>query len=215
MRNLMGIMTKLLNQWRKPTGCLGRLLAWVLNISHAKVNDWGLKHISIEKHYTILDVGCGGGMTVRKLAGIATEGKVYGIDFSEECVTVSRRTNKQLIKMGRVEIRQGSVSCLPFSDDMFDLVTAVDSHYYWPDLVADMQEVLRVLKPGGRLVIIGETYKGGRYDGRDRKFVELVNLAYHSVNELGELISRAGYSDVQMFEEYDRGWICGIGSKPS
>jgi hypothetical protein len=45
--------------------------------------------------------------------------------------------------------------------------------------------------------------------------VELVNLAYHSVNELGELISRAGYSDVQMFEEYDRGWICGIGSKPS
>jgi hypothetical protein len=64
-------------------------------------------------------------------------------------------------------------------------------------------------------VIIGETYKGGKYGERDRKFVELVNLAYHSVNELGELILRAGYSDVQMFEEYDRGWICGIGRKPS
>jgi ubiquinone/menaquinone biosynthesis C-methylase UbiE len=179
------------------------------------VNDWGLKHISIEKHYTILDVGCGGGMTVHRLAGIATEGKVYGIDISEECVAVSRRTNKQLIKMGRVEIRHGSVSCLPFADDMFDLVTAVDSHYYWPDLVADLQEVLRVLKPGGRLVIIGETYKGGKYDARDRKFVAVVKLAYHSVNELGDLLSRAGYSEVQMFEEYDRGWICGIGRKPS
>jgi ubiquinone/menaquinone biosynthesis C-methylase UbiE len=213
--NFMGITSRLLNQWRKPTGRLGRLLAWVLNISHSRVNDWGLKHVSIEKHDTILDVGCGGGMTVHKLAGIATAGKVYGVDFSEESVAVSRRTNKQLIRMGRAEIRHGSVSCLPFSDDTFDLVTAVDSHYYWPDLVADMQEVLRVLKPGGRLVIIGEAYKGGKYDERDRKFVELVNLAYHSVDELGELISRAGYSDVQMFEEYDKGWMCGIGTKPS
>jgi ubiquinone/menaquinone biosynthesis C-methylase UbiE len=210
----MSIMSKLLNQWRKPTGWPGRLIAQTLNISHSKVNEWGLKHISVEKDYTILDVGCGGGMTVHKLAGIATEGKVYGIDLSEESVTVSSRTNKKLIDTGRVEIRHVSVSCLPFSNRMFDLVTAVDSHYYWPDLVADMREVLRVLKPGGRLVIIGETYKGGKYDKRDRKFVDLVNLAYHSVDELGELISRAGYSDVQMFEEYERGWICGIGKKP-
>lgn len=165
----MSIMSKLLNQWRKPTGWLGILLAWVLNISHSKVKDWGFKHLSIDKHYTILDVGCGGGMTVHKLAGIATESKVYGIDFSEECVTVSRRTNKQLIQMGCVEIRHGSVSCLPYSDNMFDLVTAVDSHYYWPDLVADLQEVLRVLRPGGRLVIIGETYKGGKYEKRDQE----------------------------------------------
>jgi ubiquinone/menaquinone biosynthesis C-methylase UbiE len=68
-----------------------------------------------------------------------------------------------LIKMGRVEVRHGSVSCLPFSDNMFGLVTAVDSHYYWPDLAADMREVLRVLKPGGQMMIIGEGYKGGIY----------------------------------------------------
>jgi ubiquinone/menaquinone biosynthesis C-methylase UbiE len=211
----MGVMKILFNQWRKPTGLPGKLLAWVLNISHSRVNDWGLKHIAIEKQYTLLDVGCGGGITVRKLAGIATQGKVYGIDFSEESVTVSRRTNNQLIKEGRVEIRHGSVSDLPFSDGMFDLVTAVDSHYYWPHLVADMKEVLRVLKPAGNLLIIGETYKGGKYRDRDRKFVQMVNLAYLSTSELGDLISQAGYSDVHMFEEYDRGWICGIGRKPS
>jgi ubiquinone/menaquinone biosynthesis C-methylase UbiE len=211
----MGVMKILFNQWRKPTGLPGELLAWVLNISHSRVNDWGLKHIAIEKQYTLLDVGCGGGMTVRKLAGIATQGKVYGIDFSEESVTVSQRTNNQLIKEGRVEIRHGSVSDLPFSDGMFDLITAVDSHYYWPYLVADMREVLRVRKPAGNLLIIGETYKGGKYSERDRKFVQLANLAYLRINELGELISQAGYSEVHMFEEYDRGWICGIGRKPS
>ena len=211
----MGIMSKLGQQWRKPTGWLGRLLVRAMNINHSKLNDWGLSHISIGKYDTILDVGCGGGSTVHKLARIAAEGKVYGIDFSEESVTVSQRTNKQLIKMGRVKIRQASVSCLPFSDNMFDLVTAVNTHNYWPDLVADMQEVLRVLKPGGKLMIIGGGYKGGKYAGRNQKFAELVNIALHSVNELSELFLMAGYSDVQMFEEYDWGWICGIGRKPS
>ncbi len=89
----MGIISKLLNQARKPTGWLSRLILRDFNRHHSKLTDWGLKRIAIEKHDTILDVGCGGGLTVHKLAGIATEGKVYGIDFSEESVTVSHRTN--------------------------------------------------------------------------------------------------------------------------
>ena len=211
----MGMMSKLGQQWRKPTGRLGGLLVRAMNINHSKLTDWGLSHISIGKHDTILDVGCGGGGTVHKLAGIAAEGKVYGIDFSGESVTVSRGTNKQLIKTGRVEIRQGSVSCLPFPDAMFDLVTAVNTHNYWPDLVTDMREVLRVLKPGGTLIIMGGAYKGGKYADRNEKFVEVVNMAFLSVDELDELFSMAGYADVQMFEEYDWGWICGMGRKPS
>jgi SAM-dependent methyltransferase len=210
----MGIMAKLGQQWRKPTGWLGRLLLRAMNINHSKLTDWALRHISVGIHDTILDVGCGGGGSVRKLARIAAEGKVYGIDFSEESVKVSRGTTKQLMKMGRVEIRQGSVSCLPFSDAMFDLVTAVNTHNYWPDLVADMQEVLRVLKPGGKLMIVGGGYKGGRCADRNEKFAELVNIPLHSVNELSKLFSMAGYADVQMFEEYGWGWICGIGRKP-
>ena len=211
----MDMISRFLNQWRKPTGRLGRVLASVLNVSHSKGVSWGLQHITIEKNFSILDVGCGGGEFVHELAGIVTEGQVYGIDYSADCVVVSRRTNRQWIKLGRAEILLGSVSSLPFSNRKFDLVTAVNSHYYWPDLVSDMQEVLRVLRPGGRLVLMGESYKGGKYEIRDRKFVELVHLAYYSVNELREFFSSTGYSDVQMFEEYDRGWICGIGRKPS
>ena len=215
----MSTMSKLLNQCREPTGWLGRFTLWSMNMHHSKVTDWGLKHISIGKHDTILDVGCGGGRTVHKLAAIATEGKVYGIDYSEESVAAARRTNEQWIAMGRVEILHGSVSHLPFSDDMFDLATAVETHFFWPDLPADMREVLRALKPGGKLIIIAEGYKGGKYDKRMQKliekFVELTNMAFLSVTEHRELFSQAGYSDVQIIEEYDKGWICGVGRKPS
>jgi ubiquinone/menaquinone biosynthesis C-methylase UbiE len=189
-----------------------------MNVRHSKVADWGLKHVSIEKHDTILDVGCGGGRTVRKLAALATAGKVYGIDHSEESVAAARRTNERWIEMGRVEIRQGSVSRLPFSDDMFDLATAVETHVFWPDLPADMREVLRVLKPGGTLIIIAEVYKGGKHiriQELAERFVELTNMTLLSVHEHSELFSNAGYSDVRIIEECAKGWICGIGRKPS
>jgi SAM-dependent methyltransferase len=86
--------------------------------------------------------------------------------------------------------------------------------YYWPDLVTDMQEILRVLKPGGKLIIIGSAYEGGKDDKRNQKYAELIEIACPGVNELGEIFLRAGYSKVQMFEKYNRGWMCGIGRKP-
>ena len=172
----------------------------------------------------ILDVGCGGGRTVHKLAQIATSGKVYGIDHSQESVAASRRMNRNSVESGLVEIRHGSVSNLPFPPDMFDLVTAVETHFFWPDLPADMREVLRVLKPGGTFVIIAETYKGGKLDklleqhGKSVKFIDLagsMKLARLSVDDHHNLFCNAGYSKVHIFEEYDKGWICGLGTKPS
>jgi ubiquinone/menaquinone biosynthesis C-methylase UbiE len=67
--------------------------------------------------------------------------------------------NAGLIKQGRVQFHHASVSELPFADNQFDLVTAVETQYYWPDLPNDMREILRVLKPGGRLAVIAEYYK--------------------------------------------------------
>jgi len=210
----MPILSRLVTQWRNPTGWLGRLLVRAMNVTHSGLTDWGLTHVAIGKRDLILDVGCGGGGTVHKLAGIAASGKVYGIDPSEASVTVSRRTNKQLMEAGRVEIRQGAVSSLPFSDSEFDLVVAVNSHYYWADLVADMRGILRVLKPGGTLMILGGAYRGGRYIARNEKFARLVNVPCHSRDELGGLFAAAGYSGVQVFEDYPRGWVCGVGKRP-
>jgi SAM-dependent methyltransferase len=211
----MGMMGRILRQCRKPTGWLGRLVARGMNISHSKLTDWGLSHVSVGEHSTILDIGCGGGGTIRKLAEIATEGKVYGIDYSEESVRISQKLNRKLIEAGRAKVQHGSVSTMPFLDNMFDLVSAVETHYFCPNLVNDMKKVLRVLKPGGILIVIGGEYKGGKCDERNARWAELGDMAYHTTDELRELLSAAGYSEVEVFEDYDRGWICTVARKPT
>lgn len=205
------IIIRLLKQCRKPAGWFGMFLARGMNTGHAGLTDWGLKHISIGGDFIILDVGCGGGRTVHKMAMKAAGGKVFGLDYSETSVAVSRRTNRHLIREGRVKILQGSISNLPFPDRMFDLVTAVETHYFWPDLPSDMREIIRVLKPGGTLAIMGEVYKGGKFAERNRKWVELGDMTCHSTDELLKIFSAAGYFHVRIFEEHDKGWLCCTG----
>jgi len=131
-------------QCRKPRWWPGRLLAAVMNLQHSAVTDWGLGQVHLEKQFTMLDVGCGGGRTIQKLAAVASEGRVYGIDYSPASVAATRHENAESIESGRVHIQQGSVSHLLFPDGTFDIVTAVETHYYWPNLVADMRDPPRV-----------------------------------------------------------------------
>jgi ubiquinone/menaquinone biosynthesis C-methylase UbiE len=203
------------NQCQNPTGWLGRLVLRNMNSRHSKVTDWGLSQASIGKQDIILDVGCGGGRTVSKLAAIATHGKVYGIDHSTESVAIAMRTNKQWIDIARVEIREASVSRLPFSDGAFDVITAVETHFWWPALPTDLREVLRVLKPGGRLIIIAEVYKGAAAftSKAAERYSEKTGMALLSPEEHRDLFTGAGYSDVQVITEPSKGWICCIGSK--
>jgi ubiquinone/menaquinone biosynthesis C-methylase UbiE len=205
------------NQCQKPAGLLGRFVLWNMNSRHSKVTDWGLSYISIDNRDTILDAGCGGGRTVNKLAAIASQGKVYGVDFSGASVAFARRINKQWIDADRVGIREASVSQLPFSEHVFDLVVAVETHFWWPDLPSDMREVLRVLKPGGALIIIAEVYKGANTVTAKlaEKYALLSGMRLLTANEHRELFTNAGYSDVKILEEPRKGWICGIGKKPS
>lgn len=133
-----------------------------------------------------------GGRTIQKLAAAATEGKIFGIDYAAGSVPTSRRTNSHLIDSGRVEIHRASVSQLPFSNDTFDLVTTVESQYYWPDLVSDMKEIFRVLKPGGSLLIIAESYKGGRYEILQRPVMWILRSNILSLDEQHALFSPRG-----------------------
>ena len=213
----MSGVDKVIGQCRKPSGLFGRFILWDMNRHHSKLTDWGLSHVSIKKTDTILDVGCGGGRTISKLAELASDGKIYGIDYSEDSVTAAHRSNKRWIDIGRVSIRKGTVSQLPFPDGTFDLVTAVETHLFWPDLPNDFREVFRVLKPGGQLLIVAEIYKGGKHlEGVRKKIFEkhlAANMNLLTPAEHRALFTTAGLSDVQIFEELDKGWICVIGTR--
>jgi SAM-dependent methyltransferase len=207
------LMVRAARQCRRPSDRAGRQVLLRMNASHAAVTHWGLGHSPIEENFTILDVGCGGGRTIDLLTS-RTRSNVYGVDYSEVSVDTARKMNERAIAEGRVDIQHASVSQLPFPDTMFDMAIAVETHYYWPDLPRDVREVMRVLKHGGRFLIIAETYRGRRNDWLYRPTMTLVlRAAYLTPDEHRQLLLDAGYANVQVFEERSRGWICAIGTR--
>lgn len=200
-------------QFRKPSKWVGRPFLWLMNRSHSNLTDWGLQHVLVGEKFSILDVGCGGGRTIHKLAALAANGKVFGVDYAKGSVAASRAFNADSVRAGRVAVAQGSVSALPFASNSFDLVTAVETQYFWPDLVNDMKEIRRVLKPGGTLVIIAEAYKDGTSVARDA-VLKLMGNGCLSVPEHRQLWADSGYADVQVFEDRRRHWICVTGKNP-
>jgi ubiquinone/menaquinone biosynthesis C-methylase UbiE len=203
----MGVMEKLLKQARMPEGRFGAFWARFMNIGHSNLTRWGLSHISINKDDTILDIGCGGGKTVNTLAKIAAEGKVYGIDYSEVSVAVSTSKNKKLIDAGRVRILHASVDSLPFSDDMFNLVIAVESYHFWPDLINNLKEIRRVLKPGGSVIIVNAMYRDERFEKRNSELAIMGDFTYHLPDEFRVFLKDAGYSSIKIELLEKKNWI--------
>ena len=99
---------------------------------------------------------------------------------------------------------------------MFDLVTAVETHFWWPDLPGDIREVFRVLKPGGKVVIIAEVYKGANTwtSKMCETYGPRTGLKLLSIDEHREILAATGFSDIEVVVEQRKGWICATGKKP-
>lgn len=201
------------SQCQRPSGWLGRVHLWLMNRRHSNLTDWGLAHLTIREGDRILDVGCGGGRTVAKLAALAPRGKVDGIDYAPTSVTAARMLNRSLIDTGRVSIQEASVSELPFADDTFDLVTAVETHFWWQDLNRGMREAFRVLRPGGRMAVIAEFYNGGKHARYADRLGKWTGMASLDVQQHESMLADAGFAEVKVDEDAARGWICVLGMK--
>ena len=99
--------------------------------------------------------GChGAGLRLRrwgehqKAVETVPQGKVQGIDYSAVSVEKARKVNAGAIAAGRCTVQQASVAELPFEAEQFDVVTAFETVYFWPELAQNFREVYRVLKPG-------------------------------------------------------------------
>lgn len=202
-----------MGQCQKPHGWRGKMVLWLMNRRHSALTDWGLTHVPIAKTDVILDVGCGGGRTVAKLAALASSGRVTGIDYSEAAVAAARKLNQPLIVAGRVNIGQASVSELPVPNSEFDLVTAVETHFWWPDLAAGMREIFRVLEHGGRVLLVAEIYNGGRHAKYIDALSRYTTMKLLTIAEHESLLMDAGFTDVRVDEDRAKGWICATGMK--
>ena len=137
----------------------------------------------------MLDIGCGGGATLKRLLKRSKEAQVYGIDISEESVAKARKVNATVLDK-QVFVCQGSAERLPYDDGKFDLVTAVETVYFWPNLPECLQEVRRVLKPGGRFAIMVEVIEG------DSMWTNVVEgMTGYSPEQLKKLLDEAGFID--------------------
>ena len=126
---------------------------------------WVADQLKVGPNDHILEVGFGPGVIIQLLAKLASAGRVAGIDPSREMVEQARARNATAVRSGLVDLRGGSVENLPFPDNRFDKVLAINSMQVWPDALAGLRETRRVMKPGGQLALGFTPYSGQRKDG--------------------------------------------------
>ena len=201
----MGFREKLLNLCGKPKGFFGRRILRRMNVSHTELADWGMSHIRTAPPKEILDVGCGGGRHLYALLTKYPEANGTGIDYMPLAVSMTKHFNRKYIKAGRCSVEWGDVSRLTLPAEKFDLVTAFETVYFWPELIPCFNQVARVMKPGGVFLIVHET------DGLDpvgRKYEKIIDLmTVYTAEELEEALRAAGFSEVAVSHHETFPWI--------
>lgn len=183
----MGLLKSFFTNCANPQGRMGRAMLRFMNLCHAPLTNWGLSLIDFQDGWTMLDIGCGGGATLRRLLKRSKGSQVYGIDISQESVEKASKFNAEWLNK-RVFVSQGSADKLPYVDMKFDLVTAVETVYFWPELPACMKEVGRVLKSGGSFAIIVEVVDS------DSKWTDLCEgMTAYSPEQLKKMLDEAGF----------------------
>jgi len=192
---------------RRPEGEAGRAMLARMNESHARLVDWGLSHIDLHAGDTVLDIGCGGGNTLARMAERVTEGHLVGIDYAEISVEASRAFNAPLIEAGRMEILHGSVEHLPFADEHFDAVVTVESFYFWPNPEECLKEVTRVIKKGGTFLLLAEIYERDDLPESIREKIAGYALTNPTPEEFERLFRAAGFAVVETHFKEGEYWI--------
>ncbi|HLW98765.1 MAG TPA: methyltransferase domain-containing protein [Candidatus Acidoferrales bacterium] len=115
-----------------------------------------LAQMALGPDENVLDAGCGSGWLVRLLASQITEGRIVGMDISDEMVRHARRATANLENVLCVV---GSVDEIPWQPNFFTRVVSVESAYYWPDPARGLREIFRVLHEGGSAWILINYYR--------------------------------------------------------
>jgi len=152
--------------------------------SEGPVRDAGLKKLAPKPGEQILEVGFGTGHCLVAIAGaVGQNGKAFGIDISEEMLKHTQLLAQQEHVADRVDLRCGDAAQLPFVDGSLDgvFMSFTLELFDTPEIPKVLAECKRVLRPGGRIVVIGMSKEGAHgvifemYEWSHRHFPNFVD----------------------------------------
>jgi ubiquinone/menaquinone biosynthesis C-methylase UbiE len=206
----MGLWHALAQQFRQPAGFLGRLAGFFFRINREGI-DWTIDQLEIQSTDHVLEIGFGPGHGIQQAARLATQGRVAGVDFSGTMLQQASRRNAAAMKAARVELCLGDASALLYPDNTFHKVFATNVIYFWKDPLGNLQELKRVMKPGGRLAL----YVIAKDNLLKFKVTQTGLYQHYTGEELVQLLTQAGFRQARFVtrSERHRTGICGLGEK--
>mgnify|MGYP000961369080 CR=1 FL=1 len=137
-------------QLSKPTGFFARLTGKKMNETNRQMYEQVFSSMAVEDGDAILEIGFGNGKFFPELYSKAKDLSLSGIELSQEMVTEAIKNNHALVDAGTLKLQTGATNSLPFADNSFDKIFCINVIYFWEDAPAHLQEIKRVLKPGGK-----------------------------------------------------------------
>lgn len=190
-----------------PQGAGGSLMLSLMNAGHGSISKWALAYLPVKPQDSILDIGCGGGKNIARMLKLANRGRVSGLDYSEVSVLKSLLVNARAVQKGRAEVLRSNVSEMPFADSSFDIATAFETIYFWPDLEHDFVEVCRVLKPGG-LFCICNAMQPQAGQQPENFWTRMVNLNLYDNTKLETLLAKSGFCGTEFITDRKQKKLC-------
>lgn len=182
-----------IDQCMRPHGSEGIETIRNMNENHRKISEFAFECIEIGENDRILDIGCGGGVNIEKFLKL-TENNVDGLDYSEVSVAESLKRNES---SGRCRIIQANVCDMPVDDETYDVVSAFETIYFWPEISETFKEVSRIIKPKGQFMIAQGT-DGNHPD--DEKWLETVEgMSVYTAPELEKYLLNVGFESVKTY----------------
>ena len=171
--------------------------SWPIS-NHEDISKFAFECININKNDKILDIGCGGGINIEKFLKI-TNNNVDGLDYSEISIQASKKQNHKAISKKRCKLIHANVSNMPIKNQTYNIVSAFETVYFWPNIENTFKEVLRILKPKGQFIIAQGTDGNHPDDEKWLKLVDGMNL--YTASELEKHLIKAGFKTVKTHQK--------------
>ena len=185
-----------ITQCMKPHGEEGFETISNMNENHKEISEFAFECVNVGNDDKILDIGCGGGVNIKKFLKL-TKNNVDGLDYSEVSVKASIKQNQKAVDGGRCEVIQADVSDMPIADESYDLVSAFETIYFWPDIKNTFKEVSRIIKPDGQFMIAQGT--DGNHPDDEKWLAEVEGMSVYTAPELEEYLLDAGFKSVESY----------------